>query len=145
MPDPIKQQIRSAVVDLLIDRTSAGKNVTADRLSGRDVDALPAIQVVTGDQSFEPFSMGTPPILQAELELEIHCLAKGIKVDDQLDVLLSEVVKAVMQNHPEWLNDVLPVRSELAVHTGGEVVTGSQAIYFVVQYCVRADDHTQIA
>jgi len=91
-----RQQIREAAAALLTGLTTTGTRVHQSRLpyvSLGDAE-LPALLVVTNDESVEPHTIGSG--LERRLTLTVSGLAKtGTNLDDTLDTIAAEVETAI--------------------------------------------------
>lgn len=79
MTDSVRKQIRDAIETLLVAAgTDAGSNIYQHRTLSLEDAVLPAINIITGNETSERLTMGmSSSLLDRELEVRIECYTKS--------------------------------------------------------------------
>lgn len=92
MADLLRKQIRAAAVTALTGLATTGSNVFGNRDRDLQEAELPALRILTGDESIELSSIGVGRIRQHELQLVVEaCVKDNTAYDDDVDAICKEV------------------------------------------------------
>jgi hypothetical protein len=141
-----RKLIRDAAVGKLLAQTDAGSKVYANRIkpftSNGWTSELPAIVVYTMDEQAEIFNAAPREYLRTvQLVVEIQAAADE-SLDDVLDNIADQVERAMLRDDTlaGTVNNLLLVRSRMALRDEGETLIGACIVQFDAQYLDRRPD-----
>lgn len=139
-----RQQIREAVVAMLIGETGAGDNVLKSRLAPMSSSVLPTVHVYNDDEPVKEDSHRTAPrelarVLNLAIDGWCAVPAKG-SLDDALDDLSLEIETAIDQ---DWgldgtASDCVLTSTEFGTTTIGDRLVGCVHHVYAVTYFTSA-------
>jgi len=138
-----RQEIRKAIVKLLIGATDAGTRVGDSRARAVWREGLPAIQVYTARADWEVFSAAGPEYrvrLQVAIEIYVEESASG-PADEQVDTIADQVL-AVLLKYPTLRGaaaDGKPISEETDFDAAKKKL-GAARVLWEAQYFVRAPE-----
>jgi hypothetical protein len=96
MANHVRRQIREAAATLLTGLPSTGARVYQSRVHVLGDADLPCLQLTTNEEQAGISSIGSPPLLNRILNLQVRATAKAsVNLDDALDEMIKEVETAL--------------------------------------------------
>ena len=141
-----RKLIRAAAVAKLLNQTNAGAKVYPNRVkpftSNGWTSQLPAIVVYTLDEQADIYNAAPREYVRnVQLIVEIQASADE-SLDDVLDDIAEQVERLILRDDTlsGTVNDLLLVRSRMALRDEGETLIGACMIQFDAQYMDRRPD-----
>jgi hypothetical protein len=92
----LRRQIREAVATLLTGLTTTGNRVFKSRVQTLKDNQLPAIVILTNEETVTQSTIHSNPLLERQLSVQVIAKAKAnTNLDDTLDQIIKEVEMAV--------------------------------------------------
>lgn len=144
MANHSRQQIRVAFAALLTGLTTTGSNVFRSRVKVLADNELPALIVLTNDETIETITGTVPPIQDRQLEVDVTAyVKKSTSLDDTIDTIINEVEKAVgVSVAANTLNglvkDIVLQSITVDINNDNEKPVGQAQMKFNANYCTLA-------
>ena len=145
MANHLRQQIREAVATLLTGLATTGPRVYQSRIRTFGDTDLPGLNVMTNDELVIASSIGSPLLLDRQINMVVQAVAKQTdNLDDLLDTMCKEVESALnLSVNANTLGGIAKhtVLSsiEIDMNGDGDVAVGVAKMNFTVTYKTRAD------
>jgi hypothetical protein len=96
----LRRQIREAVATLLTGLTTTGNRVFKSRVQTLQDNQLPALVILTNEETVTQSSIHSNPLLDRQLSVQVIAKAKAnTNLDDTLDQIIKEVEMAVFASN----------------------------------------------
>lgn len=144
MANHVRQQIREAVSALLLGNASTGSHVFQSRVRPLAESELPALIVLTNNETITAEGINTEPFLNRELTLTVLAKAKAtINIDDVLD----NIIKEVEIKLAGWVNNntlhslvssIILQSISIEINAENETPVGEASMDFLINYYTQA-------
>ena len=145
MANHVRQQIREAAAALLTGLVTTGPRVFQSRIYVMGDADLPGLNIMTNDELVNASSIGSPVLLDRQINMVIQAVAKQTNnLDDVLDTMCKEVEAALNVNVSANTFGGIAKHSvlssiEIAMNGDGDMPVGIANMNFTVTYKTRAD------